>query len=66
LFGWLTALLVMMEKSNWTVTERKHPLNVFNDSAGNLSQAAYAKVMRAMWFIDWSDVKIGIAGTNAV
>ena len=22
--------------------------------------------MRAMWFIDWSDVKIGIAGTNAV
>ena len=28
--------------------------------------AEYAKVMRAMWFIDWSDVKIGIAGTNAV
>jgi hypothetical protein len=26
----------------------------------------YAKVMRTMWFIDWSDVKIGIAGTNAV
>lgn len=25
-----------------------------------------AKVMRAMWFVDWSDVKIGIAGTNAV
>ena len=29
-------------------------------------QATYAKVMRSMWFIDWSDVKIGIAGTNAV
>ncbi len=29
-------------------------------------QATYAKVMRAMWFIDWSDVKIGIAGTNAI
>jgi hypothetical protein len=25
-----------------------------------------SKVLRAMWFIDWSDVKIGIAGTNAV
>ena len=33
-------------------------------SAGD--QATYSKVMRAMWFIDWSDVKIGIAGTNAV
>ena len=29
-------------------------------------QVTYAKVMRAMWFIDWSDVKIGIAGTNAI
>ena len=28
--------------------------------------AAYAKVMRSMWFIDWSDVKIGIAGTNSI
>ena len=26
----------------------------------------YSKVMRSMWFVDWSDVKIGIAGTNAV
>ena len=28
--------------------------------------ATYAKVMRAMWFVDWSDVKIGIAGTNSI
>ena len=26
----------------------------------------YGKVMRAMWFVDWSDVKVGIAGTNSV
>lgn len=26
----------------------------------------YTKVNRAMWFIDWSDVKVGIAGTNSV
>jgi len=31
-----------------------------------VGSATAAKVMRAMWFIDWSDVKIGIAGTNAV
>ena len=28
--------------------------------------ATYSKVMRAMWFVDWSDVKIGIAGTNSI
>lgn len=39
--------------------------NVFGDSSGDLS-TQYAKVMRSMWFIDWSDVKIGIAGTNSV
>jgi hypothetical protein len=26
----------------------------------------YSKVMRSMWFVDWSDVKIGIAGTNSI
>jgi hypothetical protein len=31
-----------------------------------VGSATAAKVMRAMWFVDWSDVKIGIAGTNAV
>lgn len=42
------------------------------DENGNRSAQAvvgsstYAKVMRAMWFIDWSDVKIGIAGTNSI
>jgi hypothetical protein len=39
--------------------------NVFNDASGDLS-AEYAKAVRSMWFIDWSDVKIGIAGTNSV
>ena len=29
-------------------------------------QAAYKKSARSLWFIDWSDIKIGIAGTNAV
>jgi hypothetical protein len=34
---------------------------------GNASKSAeYSKSMRSMWFIDWSDVKIGIAGTNSV
>lgn len=28
--------------------------------------ADFEKAARMMWFIDWSDVKIGIAGTNAV
>ena len=42
------------------------------DEDGNRSSqavvgaATYAKVMRAMWFVDWSDVKIGIAGTNSI
>lgn len=39
--------------------------NVFGSGNESLS-AEYSKVMRAMWFIDWSDVKIGIAGTNSV
>jgi hypothetical protein len=26
----------------------------------------YSKVMRSMWFVDWSDVKVGIAGTNSI
>jgi len=41
-----------------------------NDGAGGgyegSSMDTYTKVNRAMWFIDWSDVKIGIAGTNSV
>lgn len=28
--------------------------------------STYATVMRSMWFVDWSDVKIGIAGTNSI
>jgi hypothetical protein len=36
------------------------------DVLSTADQATYSKVMRAMWFIDWSDVKIGIAGTNAI
>ena len=42
------------------------------DENGNRSSqsvvgaATYSKVMRAMWFVDWSDVKIGIAGTNSI
>lgn len=36
------------------------------DVLSTTDQATYAKVMRAMWFVDWSDVKIGIAGTNAI
>ena len=31
-----------------------------------IGSSTYSKVMRAMWFIDWSDVKIGIAGTNSI
>jgi len=34
--------------------------------AGTSLSGQYSKVMRTMWFIDWSDVKIGIAGTNSV
>ena len=36
---------------------------VMGDADG---QAAYKKSARSLWFIDWSDIKIGIAGTNAV
>ena len=36
------------------------------DVLSSADQTTYSKVMRAMWFIDWSDVKIGIAGTNAI
>ncbi len=36
---------------------------VFADAT---QQADWQKAARMMWFIDWSDVKIGIAGTNAV
>jgi hypothetical protein len=35
-------------------------------AANSGGHATYAKVMRSMWFIDWSDVKIGIAGTNSI
>ena len=38
---------------------------VFGTGNGALN-AEYAKAMRSMWFVDWSDVKIGIAGTNSV
>ena len=37
-----------------------------NRSSQVVGAATYAKVMRAMWFVDWSDVKIGIAGTNSI
>ena len=33
-------------------------------SAANQDKAQ--KASRALWFIDWSDIKIGIAGTNAI
>ena len=26
----------------------------------------FAKTQRMLWLVDWSDVKIGIAGTNSV
>ncbi|MBL19359.1 MAG: hypothetical protein CMC82_05985 [Flavobacteriaceae bacterium] len=38
-------------------------VDVMGDAAG---QDAYQKSARALWFIDWSDCKIGIAGTNAI
>ena len=36
---------------------------VFGSAA---NQAKAQKASRALWFIDWSDIKIGIAGTNAI
>jgi hypothetical protein len=36
---------------------------VMGDAAG---QTAYANTARNLWFLDWSDIKIGIAGTNAI
>jgi hypothetical protein len=35
-------------------------------AANSGGHANYSKVMRSMWFVDWSDVKIGIAGTNSI
>ena len=47
----------------WKADGTRSSTDVMGDSDG---QAAYQKSARALWFIDWSDVKIGIAGTNAV
>jgi hypothetical protein len=38
-------------------------VDVMGNAAG---QAAAQIASRALWFIDWSDVKIGIAGTNSI
>lgn len=35
-------------------------------AANSGGHANYSLVMRSMWFVDWSDVKIGIAGTNSI
>lgn len=37
-----------------------------SQDAVNASAADFQNSARMLWFIDWSDVKIGIAGTNAV
>ena len=47
----------------WNADGTRSATEVMGDSAG---QAAYQKSARSLWFIDWSDVKIGIAGTNAI
>ena len=47
----------------WKADGTRSTTDVMGDSDG---QAAYQKSARALWFIDWSDIKIGIAGTNAV
>jgi hypothetical protein len=47
----------------WNADGTRSATEVMGDAAG---QTAYQKSARALWFIDWSDVKIGIAGTNAV
>ena len=47
----------------WNANGTRSTTDVMGDASG---QAAYQKSARALWFIDWSDVKIGIAGTNAI
>lgn len=47
----------------WNADGTRSATEVMGDAAG---QAAYQKSARSLWFIDWSDVKIGIAGTNAI
>jgi len=47
----------------WNADGTRSSTEVFTDAAG---QAKAQKMSRALWFLDWSDIKIGIAGTNAV
>lgn len=47
----------------WNADGTRSATDVMGGSGG---QAAYQKSARALWFIDWSDIKIGIAGTNSV
>ena len=47
--------------NKWLDTGVRSTDNVFSDDGADWEKAA-----RTLWFVDWSDVKIGIAGTNAV
>jgi len=47
----------------WNADGTRSSTDVMGDAAG---QTAYQKSARCLWFIDWSDIKIGIAGTNAI
>ena len=47
--------------NKWLNTGARSEDNVFADDGADWQNAS-----RTLWFVDWSDVKIGIAGTNAV
>jgi len=47
----------------WNIDGSRSADDVMGSAAG---QDAMQKASRCLWFIDWSDIKIGIAGTNAI
>jgi hypothetical protein len=49
--------------NKYLATGARSASKVFGSGA---NEAIWENQSRMMWFIDWSDVKIGIAGTNAV
>ena len=47
----------------WNANGTRSSTEVMGDADG---QSAYQATARSLWFIDWSDIKIGLAGTNAI
>jgi hypothetical protein len=47
----------------WNANGTRSTTDVMGNADG---QKDYQATARSLWFIDWSDIKIGLAGTNAI